>query len=86
MSLHAAADKSKRACLHALAARPRTVHTPRHTDVLTKMPCFVTPYHYRLDWETWIHVTAMGEHSAPSTPAYISRLISRLLRGDLEVK
>ena len=31
-------------------------------DRLQKLPCFVTPYHYRLDWETWIHVTALGEH------------------------
>ena len=53
-------------------------------DVLTKTPCFVTPYHYRLDWETWIHVTAIGEHSGPTTPGCISALISRLLLGDVE--
>ena len=31
-------------------------------DRLQKLPCFVTPYQYHLDWETWIHVTALGEH------------------------
>lgn len=53
-------------------------------DVLEKMPCFVTPYHYRLDWEIWIHVTAMGEHTGPSTPGFVRTLIQRILLGDMD--
>ena len=28
----------------------------------SRRPYFNSPYHYRLDWETWIHVTASMEH------------------------
>ncbi len=30
--------------------------------VPTRRPRFNSPYHYRLDWETWIHTTASMEH------------------------
>ena len=29
---------------------------------LDRRPCFLSPYHSRLDWETWIRVTAGFEH------------------------
>ena len=29
---------------------------------LDRRPCFLSPYHSRLDWETWIRVTASFEH------------------------
>ena len=29
---------------------------------LNRRPCFLSPYHSRLDWETWIRVTAGFEH------------------------
>ena len=29
---------------------------------LSRRPCFLSPYHSRLDWETWIRVTAGFEH------------------------
>ena len=51
-------------------------------DTPTKIPCVITPYHYRLDWETWIYVTARGEHYGPAVPDFVERLIQRLLRAD----
>ena len=35
---------------------------------LDRRPCLVTPYHYRLDWETWIYTTA-----SPVPPAKLSQ-------------
>lgn len=60
---------------------------------VTRRPCFMSPYHYRLDWETWIRVTASGEHlwtqRAPAdvyhsqlVPEFLQALIVRLLSGD----
>ncbi|EKX46511.1 hypothetical protein GUITHDRAFT_138242 [Guillardia theta CCMP2712] len=51
-------------------------------DGLRKLPCFVTPYHFRFDWEVWIAVTAMGEHTGPVTPPFLRRFIRKVLQGD----
>ena len=37
-----------------------------------RRPLFTSPYHYRLDWETWIHTTASFEVSALRAPQYQS--------------
>ena len=63
----------------------------------TRRPGFNSPYHYRLDWETWIHVTASMEHvmsrrssSAAGTlldlplPSHISTLAGKVLAGDTD--
>uniref|UniRef100_A0A7S4SR64 Lipase maturation factor n=1 Tax=Alexandrium monilatum TaxID=311494 RepID=A0A7S4SR64_9DINO len=57
-----------------------------------RRPCFMSPYHYRLDWETWIRVTASGEQlweqRAPveayhqRLPEFLQTLVVRLLSGD----
>ena len=31
---------------------------------LTRAPGFNSPYHYRLDWEVWIHTTASMDHAS----------------------
>ncbi len=37
-----------------------------------RRPLFTSPYHYRLDWETWIRTTASLEVSALLAPQYRS--------------
>ena len=52
-------------------------------DVPTKWPCVTSPYYHRLDWETWIDVTAIGEYdTTKKTPDYIVTLIGKILHGD----
>eukprot|EP00944_MAST-04C_sp_MAST-4C-sp1_P002487 g2487.t1 len=52
-------------------------------DVLSKWPCVTTPYYHRLDWETWIDVTAIGEfETEKKAPPYILTLIGKILHGD----
>ena len=52
-------------------------------DVLNKWPCVTTPYYHRLDWETWIDVTAIGEYERKKkTPEYIITLIGKIFQGD----
>lgn len=63
----------------------------------SRRPYFNSPYHYRLDWETWIHVTASMEHvmtnrppsaaSQPldlSVPRHIQTLVQKVLSGDTD--
>jgi len=55
----------------------------------------MSPYHYRLDWETWIHVTASLEElwaqQAPASsyhqqlPDFVQALVVKLLSGDDDV-
>eukprot|EP00439_Symbiodinium_sp_Y106_P038421 s8_g4.t1 len=55
-------------------------------------PCLMSPYHYRLDWETWIRVTASLEQlwtqKAPAEayhqhlPDFIQVLVIKILNGD----
>lgn len=57
-----------------------------------RRPCLMSPYHYRLDWETWIRVTASLEHlyvhGAGSDdyhgrlPEFLQSLLVKLLNGD----
>lgn len=57
-----------------------------------RRPCLMSPYHYRLDWETWIRVTAsleqLWEQQAPAEayhqhlPEFVQALVVRLLSGD----
>jgi len=57
---------------------------PSHPHVA---PAVTSPYHYRLDWEVWIHTTARLEAPALAgqplpVPAFVSRLFSMILGGD----
>ncbi|CAD7956907.1 unnamed protein product [Amoebophrya sp. A25] len=59
-----------------------------------RRPCFLSPYHSRLDWETWIRTTASFEHVVGqfgpqagqamqhNMPEFIGTLVSRILDGD----
>jgi len=46
-----------------------------------RRPCVVSPYHYRLDWQLWF--AAM---STIGREPWLVRLVSKLLRGDADVK
>ncbi|KAK3272626.1 hypothetical protein CYMTET_19088, partial [Cymbomonas tetramitiformis] len=54
-----------------------------------RMPCIITPYHLRLDWQVWIDTTASlesrhGEYRITSgdfVPAYVETLCSQILEG-----
>eukprot|EP00933_Yihiella_yeosuensis_P082471 TRINITY_DN96374_c0_g1_i1.p1 TRINITY_DN96374_c0_g1~~TRINITY_DN96374_c0_g1_i1.p1 ORF type:complete len:536 (-),score=66.64 TRINITY_DN96374_c0_g1_i1:136-1689(-) len=62
---------------------------PGNTD---RRPCFMSPYHYRLDWETWIRVTASmehlwaqrvpAEHYHNQLPEFLQALLVKILNGD----
>ena len=48
---------------------------------------FNSPYHYRLDWEVWIHTNASMENARgkhQGTPAVLKSLISKVLAGDTD--
>lgn len=57
-----------------------------------RLPCILSPYHSRLDWETWIRTTASMEHlythnAGPQEyfnqfPDFLHELIMRILHGD----
>jgi len=57
-----------------------------------RFPCIMSPYHSRLDWETWIRTTASMEHlftqgAGPNdyfqqTPHFLGEVMGRLLAGD----
>ena len=51
-------------------------------DVVTKIPCATSPYYHRLDWETWIDVTAMEN---PRLPPYLQKLAILIMEGDIDV-
>jgi Lipase maturation factor len=42
-----------------------------------RRPCWISPYHYRLDWQIWF--AAMGE---VSDEPWTVHMVSKLLRGD----
>jgi len=46
-----------------------------------RRPCWISPYHYRLDWQMWF--AAMP---GAGTPLWLVRLVSRLLEGDAAVR
>ena len=43
----------------------------------TRRPCWVSPYHYRLDWQMWF--AAMP---GAGTPRWVVQLVAQLLAGD----
>lgn len=57
-----------------------------------RTPCLMSPYHYRLDWETWIRTTASmeriidhpdsGEIMHHNMPQFLRELMQRLLHRD----
>lgn len=47
---------------------------------LKRRPCFITPYHYRLDWQLWF--LQFGDHRRNP---WIGRVIKKLLEGSPEV-
>lgn len=46
-----------------------------------RAPCWVSPYHYRLDWQMWF--AAMP---GAGTPSWLVQLVAKLLSGDREVR
>ena len=52
---------------------------------LNKRPPMHTPYHYRLDWETWIYTTASLEGRVPTgVPAFLENAIQKLMQCDTD--
>eukprot|EP00300_Choanocystis_sp_HF-7_P020830 c20686_g1_i1.p1 GENE.c20686_g1_i1~~c20686_g1_i1.p1 ORF type:complete len:562 (+),score=127.00 c20686_g1_i1:286-1971(+) len=53
---------------------------------LDRRPYFNSPYHYRLDWEVWIHTTARmeGRQGQLAVPDFVQRFISKILAGDTD--
>jgi len=70
----------------ARAARPgepldwRAYEFPCKPGAPERAPCWVTPYHYRLDWQMWF----AGLSSAGREP-WIVHLVYKLLQGDAAV-
>jgi hypothetical protein len=48
---------------------------------VTRRPCLVSPYHYRLDWQMWF--AAMSTYDEEP---WIGALVDKLLRGDRVVE
>ncbi len=46
-----------------------------------RRPCWISPYHYRLDWQMWF--AAMP---GAGTPSWLVRLVAKLLAGDPAVR
>ena len=84
---------------HLAAIRWRPLHFKNLPGDLTRMPTINSPYHYRLDWETWIATTASMEttmsawrkqgsvllpSSAMPVPQIHTALIDKLLLGDTD--
>jgi hypothetical protein len=46
-----------------------------------RRPCWISPYHYRLDWQMWF--AAMP---GAGTPRWLVQLVAKLLAGDLAVR
>lgn len=64
---------------------------------LSRRPRFTSPYHHRLDWETWIHTTASMEADATRwlasgkaesprlrLPSIVDNLVRGVLAGDVD--
>eukprot|EP01062_Namystynia_karyoxenos_P025788 TRINITY_DN2021_c0_g3_i1.p1 TRINITY_DN2021_c0_g3~~TRINITY_DN2021_c0_g3_i1.p1 ORF type:complete len:850 (+),score=237.61 TRINITY_DN2021_c0_g3_i1:86-2635(+) len=71
------------------ASEPRLWHPldfRSYPGSLDRMPPVHTPYHYRLDWETWIHTTASMEGRPPQgrLPPFLNTLLEKILRGDTD--
>ncbi|KAK3264965.1 hypothetical protein CYMTET_26322 [Cymbomonas tetramitiformis] len=51
-----------------------------------RAPSFNSPYHYRLDWEMWIHTTARmeGQRGLLPVPAILEKLAAKVLLGDTD--
>jgi hypothetical protein len=46
-----------------------------------RRPCWISPYHYRLDWQMWF--AAMP---GAATPRWLLALVSKLLEGDPQTR
>eukprot|EP00301_Raphidiophrys_heterophryoidea_P027398 c9639_g1_i2.p1 GENE.c9639_g1_i2~~c9639_g1_i2.p1 ORF type:complete len:498 (+),score=126.59 c9639_g1_i2:496-1989(+) len=65
---------------------------PCYPGRVDRMPCIVSPYHYRFDWDLWIHTTASLEssHGFPLwkyrgfVPIHLKQLIFKILDGDAD--
>ncbi|CAE7660391.1 Lmf1 [Symbiodinium pilosum] len=81
---------------HPVPGGPEAVWKPLDFKCLPgspdRRPCLMSPYHYRLDWETWIRVTASLEQlwsqKAPADayhqhlPEFLQVLVIKILNGD----
>jgi hypothetical protein len=59
------------------ATRWEEYEFPCKPGPVTRRPCLVSPYHYRLDWQMWF--AAM---STPEEEPWIADLVDKLLHGD----
>jgi hypothetical protein len=59
----------------------RAYELPCKPGDVTRRPCVISPYHYRLDWQLWF--AAM---STVNRELWLLRVVDRLLRGDPAVK
>ena len=46
-----------------------------------RAPCFISPYHLRLDWLMWF-----AGFESPEDEPWLAELVAKLLRGDASVK
>jgi hypothetical protein len=53
---------------YELPCKPGDVH---------RRPCFITPYHYRLDWQIWFAAMSRYERQP-----WLVHFVAKLLRGD----
>lgn len=63
---------------------------PCYPGSVDRTPCFITPYHYRADWEAWIETTASWEqapvalYEARGAPVFMEILLTKVMAGDTQ--
>ena len=63
------------------ATRWREYEFPCKPGDVARRPCWVSPYHYRLDWQLWFAAMSSIEYEP-----WLVRYVARLLQGDAEAK
>ena len=53
---------------------------------ISRRPCFVTPYHYRLDWQMWFVGNAAARGETIDEEPWLVHLVWQLLAGELGPK
>jgi hypothetical protein len=59
----------------------RAYDLPCEPGDVRRRPCFVAPYHYRLDWQMWF-----AGFTPPNAQPWLPHLVYQLLRGEPGVK
>lgn len=60
----------------------RAYELPCQVSDPTRRPCWVTPYHYRLDWQLWF--VPLAGPGAPPEP-WLVHLVAQLLEGNQQI-